>query len=97
MAQDVKDICLEFEDDGFSVKVYSHPSESVLHIRVSNGYDIYLKDPRMKHLIDVVDRIRECCKLYGFKSVDATEIPSKDGSTTSEVPPGGFLIIIRAF
>lgn len=87
MIQDIKDICLELEDDGMTINYWKSPSENSFSLIVSNGYD-YSKEV----FKDIFDRIGECGKSHGWNNITIERIPASKGSTSSKIPAGGYFI-----
>lgn len=96
MVSDLRDICLDLEDEGFKSQVWKDYSEKIVTITTSNGYDApNLETPKMKHIKVIIDRLHECCKAYGFVNMVINYPQSKNGTTTSKVLPGGLQITLR--
>lgn len=91
ISKDIETICLDLQDDGFTVKLYGNHLHSVIWVHVANGYDY-----NIKHIQSYIDRIDSCVKSYGWygKSL-VKKKPASEGSTTSELPAGGFIIQYR--
>jgi hypothetical protein len=85
MILDIKDICLELEDDGMTINYWKSPSFFALI--VSNGYDF-----SKEVFKDIFDRIGECGKSHGWDNISIERIPASKGSTTSKIPAGGYFI-----
>ena len=91
IVKDVESICLDLEDDGFTIKIYKNYYSNVIWIHIANGYDYDIK-----HIQPYIDRIDSCVKSYGWygKSL-VKKKPASEGSTTSELPAGGFITQYR--
>jgi hypothetical protein len=99
MVDDIKDICIELEDEGMTINYYRTPSENVFSLIVSNGYDFSVEErgtltneEGFNNVKSSFDRIRECGKVHGWGNVTFEKIPASKGSITSKVPAGGYMI-----
>ena len=99
MVDDIKDICIELEDEGMTINYFRSPSENVFSLRVSNGYDFSIENrgsltnaEGFKNVRASFDRIRECGKSHGWGNVELKKIPASEGTTTPKIPPGGYMI-----
>lgn len=99
MVDDIKDICIELEDEGMTINYFRTPSENVFSLIVSNGYDFSIEhrhsltnEEWFNNIKNSFDRIRECGKVHGWGKVELEKIPASKGSTSSKIPAGGYMI-----
>lgn len=98
MVDDIKDICIELVDEGMTINYFRNPSENAFSVRVSNGYDFSIthkgsltNEEGFKNVQASFNRIREYGKTHGW-GVEFKKIPASEGSTTTKIPAGGYMI-----